>query len=52
MKTIFAIIITLLILSSCSSMNAGQKKMNAYNMHMNDHPDRNMGQMKKMRRKR
>ncbi len=51
MKTILAAILLLFILSSCSSMSAGQKKMNAYNMHMNDHPDRNVAQMKRMRKR-
>ncbi|VAW46346.1 hypothetical protein MNBD_GAMMA03-125 [hydrothermal vent metagenome] len=51
MKTIIAALILLSFLSGCSSMSAGQKKMNAYNMHMNDHPDRNLAQIKKMRRR-
>ncbi len=52
MKTILVAFLLAIIFSSCSSMSTGQKKMNAYNMHMNDHPDRNLAQMKKMRRKR
>lgn len=51
MKIIFAAILIAFILASCSSMTAGQKKMNAYQMHMNDHPDRNLVQMKRMRKR-
>ncbi|MCF6351377.1 MAG: hypothetical protein L3J06_00050 [Cyclobacteriaceae bacterium] len=52
MKIIIAALLLVFFISSCSSMSAGQKKMNAYNMHMNDHPDRNLAQMKKMKKPR
>ncbi len=52
MKTIIAVLLLLFFISSCASMSAGQKKMNAYNMHMNDHPDRNLAQIKKMKKSR
>lgn len=51
MKRIFIAGFIIVMLSNCSSMTAGQRKMNAYQMHMNDHPDRNIGQMKRMRKR-
>lgn len=53
MKKLVAVIFIIFFisnLSSCSSMTAGQQKMNKYNMMMNDHPHRDYVQAKRMKR--
>ena len=52
MKKLLLYIFLIFAITSCSSVRKnGQKKMKAYNMHLNDHPDRARAELKRMRKR-
>ena len=54
-KRIFLYILTAFILGGCAqhsyNTRKGRKKLKHYNMHLNDHPMRDMKMLKKMKKK-